>query len=173
MELGSLLQFFNTFDPSPFHEKDIDADAEEYIVDAAREINARSPLKLIIYLPPKEAERENTDNIKEAIHTYFEYRTRAAQRELRLVFQQARLSLAIGLSFLTACIALSYILQPLFSNYAVSAEIVKEGLLISGWVAMWRPLQVLLYDWWPVRKKIDVMHKLSLIEVEIHNNEQH
>ena len=29
-------------------------------------------------------------------------------------------------------------------------EIVREGLVITGWVAMWRPLEVLLYDWWPL-----------------------
>ena len=21
-----------------------------------------------------------------------------------------------------------------------------------GWVAMWRPLEIFLYDWWPVRR---------------------
>jgi len=51
MELRSMHQFFNTFDPSPFYGKDIDADAEEYIVDATREINIKSPLRLVIYLP--------------------------------------------------------------------------------------------------------------------------
>lgn len=29
-------------------------------------------------------------------------------------------------------------------------EILREGLVITGWVAMWRPLEVLLYDWWPM-----------------------
>jgi hypothetical protein len=29
-------------------------------------------------------------------------------------------------------------------------RIVREGLVITGWVTMWRPLEVLLYDWWPL-----------------------
>ena len=29
-------------------------------------------------------------------------------------------------------------------------DILREGLVITGWVAMWRPLEVLLYDWWPL-----------------------
>ena len=34
------------------------------------------------------------------------------------------------------------------------SRIVDEGLLILGWVAMWKPLELLLYDWWPgLRKK--------------------
>jgi hypothetical protein len=169
MELDSLLQFFNTFDPSPFYKKDIDDDAEEYIVSAAREINVRDPIKLVIHLPPEEAAREDSGDIQEAIHNYFAYRTSAAQRELRLEFQQGRLSLIIGLAFLTACSVLRYLLS-LFESNTVLAEIVGEGLLISGWVAMWRPFQIFLYDWWPIRKKIKVMRKLTQMEVEIHPN---
>jgi hypothetical protein len=29
--------------------------------------------------------------------------------------------------------------------------IIRESLLIGGWVAMWRPMEILLYDWWPIR----------------------
>jgi hypothetical protein len=30
--------------------------------------------------------------------------------------------------------------------------VIREGFLIGGWVAMWRPLEVFLYDWWPNRQ---------------------
>ncbi len=39
-------------------------------------------------------------------------------------------------------------------RYALPAgtmrDILREGLVITGWVAMWRPLEVLLYDWRPL-----------------------
>jgi len=31
--------------------------------------------------------------------------------------------------------------------------IARESLKIVGRVAMWRPLQVLLYDWWPLVRR--------------------
>ena len=47
------------------------------------------------------------------------------------------------------------------------AAIVGEGLLIGGWVAMWRPLEVFLYDWWPVRDEVRLAERLSAMPVDI------
>jgi hypothetical protein len=44
-------QLFNSLDPSPFHDRDLDHDAEEYIVDSADEHPLKKPLTLIIHLP--------------------------------------------------------------------------------------------------------------------------
>ena len=54
IRLGAVQQLFNSFDPSPFHEKDLDADAEDYIVGAVRELPLKTPLKLVFYLPRDE-----------------------------------------------------------------------------------------------------------------------
>ena len=47
------------------------------------------------------------------------------------------------------------------------AEIIREGLLIVGWVAMWRPLEVFLYDWWPIRAEAHLFDRLSTMPVRI------
>jgi len=36
VRLNAVGQLFNTMDPSPFHERDLDHDAEEFIVSSAR-----------------------------------------------------------------------------------------------------------------------------------------
>jgi hypothetical protein len=56
-------------------------------------------------------------------------------------------SLAIGLLFLFACLVAREVVARIAG---AAAAIVAEGLLIMGWVAMWRPLEILLYDWWPI-----------------------
>ena len=38
-------------------------------------------------------------------------------------------------------------------------------MLIAGWVAMWRPLEIFLYDWWPIRRRIRVLGKLSAMPI--------
>ena len=43
----------------------------------------------------------------------------------------------------------------------------KEGLTIAGWVAMWRPLQIYLYEWWPLRRRGQIFEKLSRMPVEV------
>jgi len=43
----------------------------------------------------------------------------------------------------------------------------RESLLIGGWVAMWRPLEVFLYDWWPIRLEARLYDRLSAMPVRI------
>jgi hypothetical protein len=47
------------------------------------------------------------------------------------------------------------------------AGVLREGLLIGGWVAMWRPLEVFLYDWWPIRAEVRLFDRLSAMPVRI------
>jgi hypothetical protein len=39
--------------------------------------------------------------------------------------------------------------------------------LISGWVAMWRPIQIFLYAWWPVRNLGRLYDKLSHLKIDL------
>jgi hypothetical protein len=47
------------------------------------------------------------------------------------------------------------------------AAIVRESLTIAGWVAMWRPMQIYLYDWWPLLRRSRTYAKLSQMPVEL------
>jgi len=42
-----------------------------------------------------------------------------------------------------------------------------EGLFIMGWVAMWQPISIFLYEWWPIREAETIFKKISALEVEI------
>ncbi len=83
IKLNSIQQLFNSLDPSPFHEKDLDADAEDYIVGAAREFATHAPLKLVLHLPADHAAQAETAGLAEAIHNYFAYRRDMTLRDLR------------------------------------------------------------------------------------------
>lgn len=165
MKLNSVAQLFNSLDPSPFHEKDLDDDAEEYIVSAAREFPIKTPLTLAIHVPRDAATTATEDAVSTAIHHYFEYRALAADRDLRLRLRRGRASLVIGLLFLFACVSARQLVANL--GHGTLYEILQEGLLISGWVAMWRPIQIFLYDWWPVRNLRELYRKLASVRVEV------
>lgn len=166
IELRNLHQLFNTFDPSPFHDKDLDADAEEYIVGAVREFARTEPLKLVFYLPPDQLPLANEVNLRQSIHNYFDYRLHAATRDLRFQLRQGRAALLIGLGFLLACSFLREAIT-LWAGNATLVRTLTEGLLIAGWVAMWRPINVFLYEWWPLRRLCNVFAKLAAIDVDV------
>jgi hypothetical protein len=165
VRLNSLAQIFNSLDPSPFHDKDLDADAEEYIVSSARELRLAETIKLVLYLPAEYPDASEVANIERAIHNYFAYREEASWRELRFTLRQGRIAFAIGLGFLAACMALRQLIAAF--AHMPPASLIAESLLIIGWVAMWRPLEIFLYDWWPIRNRARLYGKLAAMPVEV------
>ncbi len=165
INLSRLSQLFNSLDPSPFHERDLDHDAEEYIVDSAEEIPRQRPLCLVIHLPADQLPNVGSNDLGEAIHNYFDYRKTNEQRRLRLLFRDGRIALITGIAFLFCCVLLREVAFS-FGN-GTAYRIVGEGMLIIGWVAMWRPLEIFLYEWVPVRRRCRTLEKLSKTRVAI------
>jgi hypothetical protein len=72
----------------------------------------------------------------------------------------------IGLVALTSAIALGDFLAALMKGSRIG-EIVRESLTIGGWVSMWRPLEIFLYDWWPLRSEVRLSERLAAMPVRI------
>jgi hypothetical protein len=165
INLNRLSQLFNSLDPSPFHERDLDHDAEEYIVGSAEEISDHRSLVLLIHLPQDQMPQVGVPDLNDAVHNYFAYRKTQERRRLRSLFHDGRVALATGLAFLFCCLLMRKFILSLGNN-AVS-EIFGEGLLIIGWVAMWRPLEIFLYEWLPIYRRCRILGKLSRTPVVV------
>jgi len=165
IRITDIRQLFNSLDPSPFHERDLDREAEEFIVGWADEYPLQSPLELVIRVPEEQLDQARQLNIPQAVHNYFSYRAMASARRIRFQFREGRFALLMGLGFLAICVVLRQlagsIMPPPFQ------QVFQEGLLILGWVAMWRPLQLFLYDWWPVRHHGRLCRKLATMKVTV------
>jgi hypothetical protein len=46
-------------------------------------------------------------------------------------------------------------------------SVIRESLLIGGWVAMWRPLEIFLYEWWGIRDEARLFDRLSAMTVRV------
>ena len=165
IKLSSIMQLFNSFDPAPFHEKEIDTAAEHYIIDTVKDFPAKTKFKLIIYLPKDLAESERAEKIKPAIQYHFKYRAMGAERKFRSHFRYGRMTMLIGLSFLTIALFIRQIVSHL--NYQLTTQIFADALLIIGWAAMWEPVTVLLYELWPILQMKKVYLKISEMEIDI------
>jgi hypothetical protein len=165
LKLHDINQLFNTMDPSPFIEKDLDDGAEEFIVDWAQEFPPDAAVKLRISLEQWPAE-DPKELIGQAVHNYFSHRAQLTHLEFRRLIKQGRTSLFIGLVFLAACLVVISTLLP-DNKTGTWASVPRESLTIAGWVAMWRPMQIFLYDWWPLRRREKIYAKLSHMPVEV------
>jgi len=165
LRLRELAQLFNSMDPSPFHERDLDADAEDFIVGWARE-NAKEEGEFHLEIHLAESPRpERAAGAEEALQHYFAARAEVKKREFRQLMRRGRVSLAVGLLFLAACFSLGELVTAFGSG--TGADLLREGLTIGGWVAMWRPLEIYLYDWWPIRDERRLLERLARLRVRL------
>ena len=157
-------QLFNSMDPSPFQERDLDDDAEEFIVSWAQEFPRRDPVSLVIHVNQAPAQPDAQHLVETAVHHYFAYRAKLKWLEFRHLLKEGRTSLIIGLVFLAACLITSQLLRRQAGTLPI---VIREGLIIAGWVAMWRPMEIFLYEWWPLLRKGRLYQKLGRMRVEV------
>jgi hypothetical protein len=166
VRVSELRRLFNSIDPAPFRERDLDPAVEEFIVDWSREAPTNSPLALLVRLDHPANSAADAGVVRDAIHQFFAQRAIATRRRLRRLFRVGRVSLLIGLAVLTI-----FLIAAQFVSRRTAAtglgEVLHESLLIGGWVAMWRPLEVFLYDWWPIRAEARLFDRLAAMPVRL------
>ena len=163
IKLKKVNQLFNSFDPSPFLDKELDDDAVEYIVSYALEY-AKLKQKMIIYVPTSHKSKMSEVEIRRSIHNFFEYKRDLAEKRIKLKLKEGQLSLLVGISFLVICLIVGEYVGTLAQN--MWTYVITEGLLIGGWVAMWKPISDILYEWWPIYDEKKIYHKLSEMPIE-------
>lgn len=166
VRLTDIAQLFNSLDPTPFRKRDLDSRAEEFIAGWAREIPSDTPLALLIHVDHELRNGEGEEAIHHAVREYFAQRAVATRRRLRMLFRDGRISLAIGLLSLAASILAGDFAEGLVRETRF-AGIARESLLIGGWVAMWKPLEVFLYEWWPIKAEARLFDRLSAMTVRV------
>lgn len=166
IQVDKVAQLFATLDPFPFRERDLDREAEEYIVDWARELPKSAPIRLLIHLPAAEAESEHGRDLANAMKTYFRYRAEITNGDLKELFRVGRYALLVGLLVLALAILSGRLL--LRTIPSGMGTFLNEGLIILGWVANWRPIEIFLYDWWPLVRRRALYRRLAAADVVLY-----
>jgi hypothetical protein len=166
VRVDELKQLFNAMDPSPFRERDLDPKAEEFIVGWAREAPRDARLGMLVRLDRAAGRPDEGSALRDAVHDFFTHRAVVTRRKLRELFRRGRTSLIIGLLTLSVLLVLSDLVGVLLKG-SHFADPIRESLLIGGWVAMWRPLEIFLYDWWPIRAEARLFDRLKTMPVRI------
>ena len=166
VRISSLARLFNSLDPTPFRERDLDREAENFIVEWAQEAPQSAPIIIAVELPRSEQDKEAAQMLADAVCYNFTDRSAQATRELHELLRIGRRAMFVGLPIL----ALSLIAGQLIgysSAAAGPARVIGESLLILGWVANWRPLEIFLYEWWPIVRRRTLYRRLAEAKVEI------
>ena len=159
-------QLFDSMDPSPFHEKALDADAEEYIVAAAKELPSGAPEALVVMLDRPLGLPDEGRILGDAIRRHFAREAQLLQWKLRRLLRGGAISLVIGLIALAAALAGGQGVARAFGGGHL-ATVLGQSLQIGGCVAMWHPMEIFLYKWWPLLAEQRLYARLSRMPVQI------
>jgi hypothetical protein len=165
VQLKSSRQLFDGRDPAPFRERDLDEDAVEYIAGAVHELLPSTRMKFVFWISEEPEPRLPAQEIVHAVRSHFDHEREQLDRQLRQHLRRGQLFLLVGLSVLVVFLSLAELTVVIPAVHV--RQILREGLVIIGWVAMWRPLEVLLYDWWPLVQQRRLASRMVDVPVSV------
>jgi hypothetical protein len=166
IRVEKLAQLFHGLDPYRFREKDLDKDAEEFIVSWARELPRDQAFKIVVHVPEEQLALPEAQDVGPAVKQFFAYRAQVITLELKELFRIGRRSLAIGFTVLVLSVVASQTIARKIEPRPLG-KVIEESLLIFAWVANWRPIEIFLYEWWPIVRRRDLYRRLGEAEVEL------
>lgn len=158
------MQLFNTLDPAPFREKELAIEAERYIVDQAEDFPEEIPVEIVIHLAASGPSDMIAPDLASAVTQHFLVRTHEKTRELRALFKTGRRSLIVGFAILSICFAAGWLSGVILGDGHLP-DILREGFLILGWVAIWKPSEIFLYGWPTIVEQRRLFERLSAAAV--------
>jgi hypothetical protein len=152
---------FNSLDASPFWDRDLDRAAAEFIEDEFAEKRAADVWQLHIHAHEGAA---SASDIQAAIEHYYERLEHSARLGLREQMRVGEIALLVGVVVFSVCISLRGVLASALHGLSRGLD---EGLIVLGWIALWRPIEVLAYGWLPMYRKRRLYQRLARIRVSV------
>lgn len=165
VHLAELRLLYNPIDHSPPRERDLESKVDEFVVGWARAVRREARFALQIYVD-QSGPTADAATVGDAVREFFRQRSLSSSRRLSQLFRVGRTSLLIGVVFLTVAIILAQLVSRAYGGRPVGA-LIRETMIIGGWVAMWRPLEIFLYDWWPILAERKLYDRLSAMPVRV------
>lgn len=159
-------QFFNSMDPAPFRQRELDPAVVDYIIAWAEKAPGGDDLGLMLRVEAPPADVDMQAIVVEAVGENFRRLAADQRRALNRLFHDGRISLIIGIAFVGLAITISDWVSAAFST-SHYAQIVGDSFMIGAWVALWHPTNIFLYDWWPLRRQALLYDRLSRMDVKV------
>jgi len=164
LRLQSVEQMLLTSDAPLYSKRILKEDIETFIVEEAADIKPGVQINIIVHIPVDEVER--AEEVVTAIHRHFDLQKHKSEKQLKQTLRLGWRSLFIGFVFLCIMYLLTQAISHLLPKGGLATTI-HEFLIILGWVALWRPAELLLYEWYPFRRDADLFERIERSKIEV------
>jgi hypothetical protein len=166
VRLTNVERIFDNRDPAPFRERALDPDFVDYLIEGAHDRAAAGRIRIVVWLAQPCAPGE----IEQAVQTHFEQALERTQRKRREQLRTAWIALAVAAIAVVVLMGLGELVAKNVVGTLGSG--LREALVISGWVLMWRPIDVLIYDSIPWRRERRILRALREARIDVRTGEE-
>ena len=166
IRLDRIDQLFDTLDPHARWHRHLSDRIEEFILEEAQALPRKQAIRIFLHVADDELDVARAQEAEQALRSHFARRVQVSTMELRDLFRLGTRSLAIGLIVLAICLRIGPWLGSFFAKES-TGTFIETGFSILGWAANWRPVEIFLYDWWPIVQQRRLYRRLATAEVDL------
>lgn len=165
LELSSTDELFSTPQFDPMDGRAEELPGLERLANQLRPL-PRAPVSARIVLPTSERAPDVEERCRGALRAVFDRRIERNRNDARSLRKEGYATLWRGLVFLALCLLGSRLMGEITVLPGFVGRFIDEGLVIAGWVALWYPLDVLLYQRWPLARERRLYENLRDMRLE-------
>jgi len=147
-----------------YQKRFLNPDIEDYIIGKAK--RARANERIVLKIEFLSTGPVDEAKVMIAIKKNFSNRKQESQTSLKQTLYHGRRSLIVALIFFAILFTLVEISKGLFPQNGL-AKMLSESITILGWVALWRPAELLLYEWRPFKQNAKLFSRLEQSQIQI------
>ncbi len=139
----------------------------DYVVSRLRGSRLARGGQLVLMLPAGTLEPDLESKARGAIGRYCRHMILESKRALNELLWTGLKALQVGVVFLASCLILAAALARWNAAPGSLGDVLAQGLTIIGWVSLWRPVEIFLYEWWPLWRAVRVHDYIQRMDVAI------
>lgn len=150
----------------PLHPGCLRPAAEAAIIDWARRLPSDAPLAITIYLPEAALGQAEAARLEASLSNHFALMAETQRHDTDDLTGDARKRLALGLAIFFACMTAVWWIATEWPERP-STRVLRESIGILGWVALWKPFEMLLHDRRPLARRLKLLRRLAAAKVRV------
>jgi hypothetical protein len=164
LELANLRELFAAPQADPLSGRPHGDSGVDRILNQLRPKPARE-IRATIVLPATERDAGLESGCRVAMEHYCDAKLAWIRNNDRSLWHEGRATLVRGVLFLALCMLASNVVGEPRYLHPVLARFLDEGFVIAGWVALWYPLDALLYQHWPLARERRMYEALKRMDL--------
>ena len=150
----------------------------DYLYSEVRIYPRHEKFKVTIELPQEKITEGLLERTRAKMKRYCQFKVEQSHKELIALHHQGVATLWIGLLVMVICLVLAFAFTLMAQSgmnkiLEVALQVIATLFVLSaGWVALWEPSEIFLYDWWPFRQDMRIYNKIADADLVIRERKQ-